>query len=116
MSDTNAYEEKRRDLKQTFLRRAISEGRGGEAISKLDALYRNVRATLAGSDDDVIGNLSERLTEGKNRATLQDLQTAALASGSTSKYLRAFNMEQCLLGTEHRLSDGHLVPAPPGMQ
>jgi hypothetical protein len=99
-----------------FLRRAISDGRGGEPIRKINALYRNVRATMEGSDDDVIGDLSERLTDGKTRVTIQELQTAALASGSTSKYLRAFNMEQCLLGKEHRLSDGHLVPAPPGMQ
>jgi hypothetical protein len=116
MSDISAYDEKRRSIKQKFLSRAISEGRGHEAIRKIDALYRNIRATLQGTDDDVIGNLSERASEGKTRATLKDLQEAAFGSSTTSKYVRAFNMEQTLLGSAHRLAETDILPAPPGLQ
>jgi hypothetical protein len=116
MSDIATYDEKRRTIKQKFLSRAISEGRGHEAIKKIDALYRNVRATMEGTDDDIIGDLSARATDGKNRATLSDLQAAAIGSSTNSKYLRAFNMAQALLGTSHRLVESDIMPAPPGLQ
>ncbi len=115
MSDIDTYDEKRRYLKQKLLSRAISEGRGGEAIRKLNTLYRNVQATLQGSDDDVISNLSASLTEGRARATLGDLQKAAF-EGAGNKYLRAFNMERALLGMPDRLSETNVVPGTTTLQ
>jgi hypothetical protein len=117
MSDTTENDERRKSLKQSFLRRAISEGRGQEAIDKINALYRNVRNTMQGSDDDIIGDFSERASGGTYRATMEELKEAAFISGGSSRYLQAYNMEQVMKGQKGKLlSEKTISPGPKTLQ
>jgi hypothetical protein len=111
MTDIGDTEEKRFRLKQKFLRSAIAQGRGAEAIAKLNTLYRNVRETLKGSDDDIVGNWSEKLTGRRYRVTLQELED--VASADESKFIRAFNMCQLLQGSARRLHQTMILPGTP---
>jgi hypothetical protein len=114
MQASETYREKRYRLKKAFLSRAINENRGADAIQKLNALYRNVRATMAGTDDDVVSRWSIELSKGNIRATLSDLQIAA--SDTQSRLLNAFNVISTLSGTGPIYRETHIMPASPTLQ
>ena len=108
MADKETYDQKRLRLKKEILSRAILEGRGPEAIRRMDSLYRNIRDTRRGSDDEIVGGLSASLTGGKVRATMLTLQEAGLYAASRA--LRGFNIGQALVGSTAWLKETAIVP------
>ena len=114
MSESNDYAEKRRKLKQDFLSRAINEGRGPEAIRKLNALYNNVRETWRQSHDEIVGELSARLTGGEARTTYKQFEEAG--GIGVSRNLRALNTLEALRGRTARYCESSFFSGPPTLQ
>lgn len=57
--DRLGQDERRYELKRKFLSRAIGEGRGPQAIARLNQFYRNAQATHATPDEDILRNIEE---------------------------------------------------------
>lgn len=57
--DQLGHHERRYELKRKFLSRAIGEGRGPEAIAKLNRFYKNAQATRATPDEDILKGIEE---------------------------------------------------------
>ncbi len=108
MQKDETYQQKRLRLKKEIVSRAISQGRGAQAIHKINTLYRNIQATRKGSDDDIVATWSAELTDGRLHVTIKDLESAGIDACSRS--LRAFNIIEALSGSAFRLREACIVP------
>lgn len=72
MSADEQMESATRRLKQVFLRKAISEGRGPEAIAKLNRLYAHIQQTNTPSDEDIRSSFKSIAADGEGAVDITD--------------------------------------------
>ena len=61
-----------RGLKRAFLKKAISQGRGPEAIAKLNRLAVNKRTTFMAQDEDILGAFEDAANNFRGRKDILD--------------------------------------------